>query len=212
MDYFRSFSNEIKINVFKYVDHPLNLALTCKDWATISKDPSARTEWLIISYGKTCALSCAVRLGPTFINMEVFQTLVSRNVTFSRYFVLRILRYIRECNEISKQSWANELSLLIYLLNEGYNRLAETNEYLEDINNLILDERLIPLSLKPIGFQRTSQNRRRRNKFIRKYRKCIQYSLHINNKERLEQITSIPLQTTVNDPKIFEFYNGFSLT
>ncbi|CAG8750868.1 5380_t:CDS:1, partial [Funneliformis mosseae] len=33
---------EIKINIFKYVDTPLNLSLTCKAWNNIAKDPYAK--------------------------------------------------------------------------------------------------------------------------------------------------------------------------
>ncbi|PKY19790.1 hypothetical protein RhiirB3_432937 [Rhizophagus irregularis] len=48
--YFQTFENfvdEIKINIFKYVNHPLNLALTCRKWSIVVKDPYAKTEWLI---------------------------------------------------------------------------------------------------------------------------------------------------------------------
>ena len=58
--------DEIKINIFKYVDYPQNLALTCRNWSVIAKDPYAKTEWLITHYGK----ALAVRLGPTFIDIQ----------------------------------------------------------------------------------------------------------------------------------------------
>jgi hypothetical protein len=242
MKYHQYFNDRIKISIFKYVDHPLNLGLTCKSWASIVKNPSAKAEWLIINCGKVNALSYALKLGPTFINMAVFQNLIARKVTFSRCFIFRILKYIRKFNdvgqqEICKTSWANNLSLLVDLLKEGYNQLTEANESLPsiDIKDLILSERFIPLSLKPRSFQldvnsnsliqrtsqyrrnnsnslirRTSQYRRKRVKFIRKYRKFIQYNLFVNDQERLNQIMSIPPQTAVDDPKTYEFYNGFS--
>ena len=43
---------EIKTINFKYVYFPLNLALTCRNWSVIAKDPYAKTEWLIAHYGK----------------------------------------------------------------------------------------------------------------------------------------------------------------
>src|SRR4051812_40492546 len=61
---------EIKINIFKYVDSPLNLALTCKEWNYIAKDPYAKSEWLIYQFGKTHALFHGIRLGQTFINRD----------------------------------------------------------------------------------------------------------------------------------------------
>ena len=70
MQYFQNFEYEIKINIFKYVDSPLNLALTCRNWSVIAKDPYAKSEWLIVHFGKERALFHAVRLGPTFFDMS----------------------------------------------------------------------------------------------------------------------------------------------
>ena len=55
-----------------------NLALTCRNWSVIAKDPYAKTEWLIVHYGKAHALFHAVRLGPSFIDIPVCQTLTSQ--------------------------------------------------------------------------------------------------------------------------------------
>ena len=66
----QSFEDEIKTNVFKYVDSPINLALTCRSWSIISKDAYAKTEWLLVHYGRAHALFHAVRLGPTFIDIR----------------------------------------------------------------------------------------------------------------------------------------------
>src|SRR2546430_8690670 len=68
--------DEIKIIIFKHVDYPLNLALTCRNWSVIAKDPYAKSEWLMTHYGKEHALFHAVRLGPTFFDMAVYQKLV----------------------------------------------------------------------------------------------------------------------------------------
>src|SRR5438045_4800243 len=87
------FEYEIKINVFRYVQYPLNLVLTCRSWSVIVKDPFAKAEWLIVHYGKLHALFHAVRLGPTFIDMPLCQTLIARNIGISRYFVQRLLMH-----------------------------------------------------------------------------------------------------------------------
>ncbi|CAG8729948.1 7700_t:CDS:1, partial [Funneliformis mosseae] len=62
-------------------------------WNNIAKDPYAKTEWLLHRFGKTHALFHGIRLGPTFINENVCQTLLSRNVIFSRYLVQRVLTH-----------------------------------------------------------------------------------------------------------------------
>ena len=87
------FVDEIKINIFKYVDHSLNLALTCRNWSVIAKDPHAKSEWLLVHYGKAHALFYAVRLGPTFIDIPVCQILIARKVFISRYFIQRLLMH-----------------------------------------------------------------------------------------------------------------------
>ena len=67
------FKEEIKINIFKYVDYPLNLALSCQNWSVIAKNPYAKTEWLIARYGKAHALFHAVRLGPLISIYQYFR-------------------------------------------------------------------------------------------------------------------------------------------
>src|SRR5687768_10927732 len=70
----------ININIFKYVDYPLNLALTCRNWSVIAKEPYAKSEWVIVvQYGKLHVLFHTVRLGPTFIDVPLCQTLIARN-------------------------------------------------------------------------------------------------------------------------------------
>ena len=87
MQYFRDFEYEIKINIFKYVTSPMNLALTCRNWSVVVKDPYAKYEWLIVHYGKEHALFHAIRLGPTFIDIAVYQILIARKVVIPRYFI-----------------------------------------------------------------------------------------------------------------------------
>jgi hypothetical protein len=152
---------EIKINIYKYVDSPLNLALTCKNWSLISKDHCAKTEWLLVRYGKAHALFHAVRLGPTFIDIPVCQTLITMKVPISRYFIQRLLMHfgkydqklvefkieynvghldvdrIRAIQQKIKSPWASNLPNFVftYLLDEGYKQLANTNESLPSKGN-----------------------------------------------------------------------------
>src|ERR1044072_6888033 len=93
------FEYEIKINIFKYVDSPLNLALTCQNWSVIAKDPYAKSEWLIVHYGKEHALFHAIRLGPTFIDISVCQFLIERRVIISRDFIQKLLRQFGTCDQ-----------------------------------------------------------------------------------------------------------------
>ena len=99
MPYFEHLVDEIMINIFKYVNYPLNLALTCRNWSIITKDPYAKTEWLIEHYGKGHALFHAVRLGLTFIDMTVCQSLIERKVMTSRYFIQILLKHFRIYSE-----------------------------------------------------------------------------------------------------------------
>jgi hypothetical protein len=92
MRYFQNFEYEIKINILRYVASPLNLSLTCRNWYFIVKDPYAKSEWLIAHYGKAHALSHAVNLGPTFIDISVCHALISRSDAISRYFIQRLIR------------------------------------------------------------------------------------------------------------------------
>jgi hypothetical protein len=91
--YLQTFVYEIKINIFKYVAHPLNLALTCQDWSIIVKDPYVKIEWLIVNYGKAHALLQAIRLGPTFIDKALCQVLIERKVITSKSITQILLKY-----------------------------------------------------------------------------------------------------------------------
>ena len=143
-------SNEIKILIFKYVDSPLNLALTCKNWCVILKDEYAKTEWLVVHYGKAHAFFHAVRLGPTFIDIPVCQTLIAKKVPISRYFIQRLLMCFGKCDQKLmelrlglgcqfdddkiraiiqnfKFPWASNLPIYVftYLLEVGYKQFGE---------------------------------------------------------------------------------------
>ncbi|CAG8718359.1 1476_t:CDS:1, partial [Funneliformis mosseae] len=79
--------------MINYVETPINLALSSRSWARIDKDPYAKTEWLILHYGKAHAKFHAVRLGPSFIDVAVCQDLFARKVIISRYFIQRLLMH-----------------------------------------------------------------------------------------------------------------------
>jgi hypothetical protein len=86
--------DKIKINIFKYVEYPFNLSLTCRSWSVIAKDPYAKTEWLLVHYRKAHALYHAVRLlDSTFIGMSTCQALTARKVVISKYFIQRLLMH-----------------------------------------------------------------------------------------------------------------------
>src|SRR3954462_8265906 len=88
-----SLYNEIRIEIFKFVNTPNSLALTDRKWYNISQDPHARAEWLIYKYGRAHALFHAVRLGNYFITEEVVQALLARNAIISRFFIQRLLMH-----------------------------------------------------------------------------------------------------------------------
>src|SRR6266540_7027634 len=151
--YFQNLEDEIKIIIFKYAENPMNLALTCRRWADIAKDSYAKTEWLIVHYGKAHAMFHAVRLGPTFIDIAVCQNLFARKVITSRYFIQKLLSHcgkydqklielkiehnlgqldadrIRTFQRTVKLPWASNLptSVFAYLLVEGCKQLTNSN-------------------------------------------------------------------------------------
>ncbi|GBC08205.1 hypothetical protein RclHR1_07970007 [Rhizophagus clarus] len=130
--------DEIKINIFKCVKYPLNLTLSCRNWSVIIKNPHAKSEWLIVNYGK----AHAIRLGSTFIDIAACQTLIGREVL--RYFTQKLIQLKIGCNldridakriyafqQKIKLLYTSNLpvSVFIYLLNERYKQLL-SNETL----------------------------------------------------------------------------------
>lgn len=123
---FENFVNEIKINIFKYVKHPLNLALTCRNWSVIAKDPYAKIEWLLEHYGEENALFHVVRLGITFIDMSLCQSLIERKVMTSRYFIQILLNHFRVYNQ----------KLIELRIKHNFNKFgANDNYYFQQTNN-----------------------------------------------------------------------------
>lgn len=99
MQYLQNFEYEIKIIIFKYVDYPLNLTSTCRNWSVIAKDSYAKTKWLIEHHGREHALFHAVRLGVTFIDMTMCQSLIERKIISSRHFIQILLKHFRMHNQ-----------------------------------------------------------------------------------------------------------------
>src|SRR5436189_4897498 len=91
--------NELRIEIFKFVDKPISLVLADRKWYAISQDPHARAEWLIYKYERAHALFHAVRLGASFITEDVVQALLARKAVMSRYFIQRLIMHIGAYDE-----------------------------------------------------------------------------------------------------------------
>src|ERR1051325_7228789 len=145
----QSLSDELRVEIFKFLNTPISLALTNHKWYSISQDPHARVEWLIYKYGKAHALFHAVRLGGSFITEDVIQALIARGTIISRYFIQRLVMHFGKYDEKLiefeieynvnqndrafqkklRSSWASNLPLQIFtrLITEGYNILNDNN-------------------------------------------------------------------------------------
>ena len=86
----QSLSDELRIIIFKFIETPISLSLTDRIWYNISKDPHTKAEWLINKYGRAHALFHAVRLGDSFITLDVIQILLANQVIISRYFIQQL--------------------------------------------------------------------------------------------------------------------------
>src|SRR6266498_3399673 len=95
----QSLYDELNVEIFKYVSTPISLIVTNCKWRDISQDPHARVEWLIYKYGIAHALFHAVRLGNTFLTLEVVRTLLHKKIIFSRYFLQRLLMHFGNYDE-----------------------------------------------------------------------------------------------------------------
>ncbi|CFW92744.1 protein of unknown function [endosymbiont DhMRE of Dentiscutata heterogama] len=160
--YFSNLPNEIKISIFKYVEFPSNLSVSCSSWSNISQDQQARAKWIIFWFGKTHALFQAVRLGPTFINTGVVQAIVAEEGVLSRYFLQRLIMHygkydpqlielkishntgqtdinrIRDLQQRGQAPWASNLPLPVYifLLTKAHEEFG--NDFYEKGNDMEL--------------------------------------------------------------------------
>ena len=87
----QSLHDEIRIEIFKFVNTPILLSLIDRKWRAISQDPHARAKWLIYKYGRSHALFHTVRLGSGFITEDVVKVLIARNAIISRYFIQHLI-------------------------------------------------------------------------------------------------------------------------
>src|SRR4051812_14192533 len=138
--------NEIRSEIFKFIDTPISLILSDRKWYAISQNPHDRAKWLNYKYGRSHALFHSVRLGD-FLTVDVVQALLSRNAIISRYFIQRLLMHfgpydeklielkiqhnvnqidldgIRAFQKKLRFPWASNLPLPIFtkLITEGFN-------------------------------------------------------------------------------------------
>ncbi|CAG8497929.1 6818_t:CDS:1 [Diversispora eburnea] len=133
-------------DLFKYVDSPYNLTLSCKRFYNISSRPTARAKWIIRKYGRAHALFHSIRLGPNFINIPLVKCILANNGILSRYFIQRLLmhfgKYDKKLIELKiehnagqideeklkqkvKSPWASNLSIPVFtfLISEASSQL-----------------------------------------------------------------------------------------
>ncbi|CAB5184162.1 hypothetical protein RhiirA5_398255 [Rhizophagus irregularis] len=142
MYFFQSLEEEIMINIFKYIERPMNLILTCQKWSNVARNSRAKAEWLITQHGKIHALFYAVGLGPTFVNVDVCEVLITeRKVVISECFIRKLLDHFGTLDqklielkmehnvepfEFGTSSWASDLPLSVftYLITKGYDNAS----------------------------------------------------------------------------------------
>nr|CAG8511391.1 10622_t:CDS:2 [Entrophospora candida] len=127
---------EFLIQVYTYNKTPISLILVNKRIYKLFMSPLAKAKWALGTFGKTHALFHAIRLGKTFITVDVIKALLKLKANFSRYLVQICLAerstQQTKCNFLyPKISWFSEMSLEAYLtlINEGTFRFG-TNVYL----------------------------------------------------------------------------------
>src|SRR5688572_8323031 len=95
----QSLHDELKIEIFKYVETPISLLVTNRRWYYISQDCHARAKWLIRRYGRAHAFFHAIRLGGNFVTTNLVQVLLSQKALLSRYFMQRLLAHFTGYDE-----------------------------------------------------------------------------------------------------------------
>ncbi|CAG8775830.1 12554_t:CDS:2, partial [Cetraspora pellucida] len=164
-NYFHGLPIETMINIFIHVESPKNLATSCKQWSIIARDHHAKAEWIIHKFGLAHCLFHSIRLGSTFINVAVAQTIILKGGILSRYLIQWLI------ND-KKTSWVKNLSpdIFMFLLNKAYDTFKDDlyqngndmkdfynfsggsnhaplilDENIENIKSLILRMKFIPL-------------------------------------------------------------------
>src|SRR4051812_41841858 len=95
----QSLYNELRFRIFQFVDTPISLALTDRAWYSVSRDPQSRADWLIYKYGRAQAFFHSVRLGNSFLTVDVIKALLAKNAIISRYFLQRLLMHFGSYDE-----------------------------------------------------------------------------------------------------------------
>jgi hypothetical protein len=150
------------MNIFKYVNSPMNLDLTCQNLSVIVKNPY---ELLIICYGgKAHILFHAIIRFPTFINISVCQNLIAGNVMISRYFIQRLLmhfgKYDQRLTDLKidydeydvEHDNSSRIRILQQFPWEGCEQLCNVNE--ESTESLFFESKSHILKHVPFGMLR----------------------------------------------------------
>jgi len=119
---------EINVEIFKYVETPISLALTNRNWYYISQDPHARAKWLLFKYGRAHALFHAVRLGNKFLTITVCKCLIEqRKAILSRYFLQKLMVYNIKFNpkllNDNQKIWGGDIEVEVfnYITHKAFN-------------------------------------------------------------------------------------------
>ncbi|GBC08200.1 hypothetical protein RclHR1_07970002 [Rhizophagus clarus] len=206
---FENFVYEIKINIFKYVIHPLNLALTCQNWSIIVKDPYAKIEWLIVNYGKKHALSQAIKLGPTFIDMALCQVLIERRIITSKSFIQILLKffgkYNRKLSELVEYNFGQFDSDKIYSFQQEVKPTCLLNEHCNTVwllqctyHILVVNGYCIPLAVRRGMRHNQSVNYVQLIRIFTAYR--VNHSSWVLSKKNIKYIEDLIIQL-INPPR-----------
>src|ERR1044072_5021068 len=104
----------------------MRYSLTCRSWSTITKYyPYAKSELLMIRYGKECALLHAARLRFTFIDITMCQVLIARKVTIPGYFIYRSFELRMNENLSSKSNLPSDFNVINHVTKMLENDLIE---------------------------------------------------------------------------------------
>ncbi|CAH1763297.1 863_t:CDS:1 [Entrophospora sp. SA101] len=126
---------ELLMEVYIYNEFPISFILINKRIYELCMSPIAKAKWVLRNFGKTHALFHAIRLGKSFIVVEIITSLLELKANFSRYFFQRLSQQTQSnigeeydplyLNRIA-DSWFPDIPFDVYslLFNEGRARFA----------------------------------------------------------------------------------------
>ncbi|CAJ0746541.1 14384_t:CDS:2 [Entrophospora sp. SA101] len=121
---------ELLMEVYIYNEFPISFILINKRIYELCMSPIAKAKWVLRNFGKTHALFHAIRLGKSFIVVEIITSLLELKANFSRYFFQRLSQQTQSnigeeydplyLNRIA-DSWFPDIPFDVYslLFNEG---------------------------------------------------------------------------------------------